>query len=335
MKNNCTNSPLGKLGEFGLIEQIKTRVSADARVKLGIGDDCAATTIPADKLLLTTKDLLLENIHFRLDWTDMHSLGRKSAAVNLSDIAAMGGTATQLYLGVGLPADITLESVEQFVSGFLAETGAAGATLCGGDTCRSGGQLIISVTAQGSVAAQHMVTRSGANYGDNVYVSGAIGDSALALSQLLAGKNPTRYISERHHLPTPRLQLGQLLAQRGLATAMIDVSDGLFSDLGHILTQSHCGAVLTEAHIPHSDAVKNHLQHAPQDRQLVLHGGEDYELLFTANKQHSAAIAELSNELNLPLTCIGNIDARDDGFRMINLAGEKITVTTTGFNHFS
>ncbi|MEA3464456.1 MAG: thiamine-phosphate kinase [Thermodesulfobacteriota bacterium] len=335
MNSNDKKNSFAQVGEFGLIDRIRQQVQHDSSVPLGIGDDCAATVIPEGHLLLTSKDLLIEDIHFRRDWIDMYSLGRKSAAVNLSDIAAMGGTARHLFLGVGLPATLTGDEIDQFTTGFLDETSAAGATLCGGDTCRSGGSLLISVTVQGSIEPQQLITRDSAQQGDAIYVSGTLGDSALALAQLQAGSTPTSYLIQRHHQPTPRLKLGQALAKQGLVTAMIDLSDGLFSDLGHILEQSNLGAIIDQHQIPLSDEVKKHLRNSSNDNKLIIHGGEDYELLFTVEQQHCAAIERLSRQLNLPLSRIGTMLPATSGLNLIDLNGKQQPIQATGFNHFN
>lgn len=188
--NTTKTETLAHLGEFGLIARIRQGIKADPKVLIGIGDDCSACTFPTGEMLLTTKDLLLEDVHFRREWTDMYSLGWKSAAVNLSDIAAMGGTARYIYLGIGIPSDTQIIDLEQFSAGFLALCEQEGATLCGGDTCRSSHGLSISVTVQGSAAREEICTRSGAQPGDVIYVSGTLGDSALTLLQLMEGRFP-------------------------------------------------------------------------------------------------------------------------------------------------
>lgn len=329
-----THNSLGQLGEFGLIERIRRQVTNSNSVTVGIGDDCAATTLEPGHLLLTSKDLLIEDVHFRRDWTNMYHLGRKSAAVNLSDIAAMGGQANHLFLGVGLAKDLSETELDQFTSGFLDEINAAGATLCGGDTCRSPHSLLISVTVHGSIAAEHLLCRNGAHQDDDIYVSGTIGDSALALVQLQRGETPSGHFAQRHHCPTPRLALGQALAQGLLATAMIDVSDGIFSDLGHILEQSQLGAQLFQEQIPLSAAAKKHLADNPQDTDTARRGGEDYELLFCAPTHHRDRIDQLAIELQLPLTRIGCCVAADQGMSLIDATGQQQQIQATGFNHF-
>ncbi len=325
---------LAQAGEFGLIERIKRQAKQNDSVILGIGDDCSATHLAEGKVLLTSKDLLIEEVHFRRCWTDMYSLGRKSAAVNLSDIAAMGGTPHHLYLGVGLPADLSLAEVDNFSRGFLDEVDQAGASLCGGDTCRSSDKLIISVTVQGSVSATEMLSRKAAQEGEALFVSGTLGDSALALALLQRNENPSDFLSQRHHRPTPRLALGQALARQGLATSMIDISDGLLSDLGHILKQSGLGAHIDQQQIPLSSDARQHLQNHPEDEDLILQGGEDYELLFSAPSRCSDDIDALSHRLNLPITRIGTLLNAEQGLTLVQLNGQEHRVEARGFNHF-
>ncbi|MDY0211698.1 MAG: thiamine-phosphate kinase [Desulfuromonadaceae bacterium] len=334
---------LATLGEFGFIERIRQRVRANPAVLTGIGDDCSVCTFPPGEVLLTTKDLLLEDIHFHRAWIDMYSLGWKSAAVNLSDIAAMGGSALYVHLGLGIPAATALDDLEAFMHGFLSLCDQEHAILCGGDTCRSVQGLCISVTVQGSIPPAELCQRSGAIPGDIIYVSGTLGDSALALLQLQEGEKPESELVLRHNRPQPRLRLGRALASRGLASAMIDVSDGIFADLGHILERSGCGAELDTRLIPLSASVQKHLLQQPLRRTQVLKGGEDYELLFTAPAEQEQRIAQLSAEFKLPLTAVGKILPVQEGLRSIDHCGVPHTSmldtqpdasSSGGFNHF-
>lgn len=343
IKQETAPATLAALGEFGLIERIRQRVHANPAVLTGIGDDCSVCTFPPGEVLLTTKDMLLEDIHFRRAWIDMYSLGWKSAAVNLSDIAAMGGTARYLHLGLGIPAQTALIDLEDFMRGFLSLCDQENVTLCGGDTCRSVQGLCISVTVQGSIPHAELCLRSGAIPGDRIYVSGTLGDSALALLQMQEGEKPEADLALRHNHPQPRLQLGRALASQRLASAMIDLSDGIFADLGHILERSGCGAELDTRLIPLSAAVQNHLHQQPQRRTQVLKGGEDYELLFTVPAEQQQRLAQLSAELNLPLTEVGKILPAQEGLRCIDHCGGAHTSMLEtkpdasnpgGFNHF-
>lgn len=324
---------LAACGEFGLIERISAQVTGRDDVLVGIGDDCCATTLPAGEVLLTTTDLLIEEIHFRRDWTDLFALGRKAVAVNISDIAAMGGTPLSLSLGLGLPADLGPVGFDQLMAGFLAAAKEYGAILTGGDTCRSPQGMMLSVTVQGCVDPRQLLRRSGAKSGDLLYVSGTLGDSALALHELLAGHTPTEAIAERHHQPVARLRLGQELARRGLATALIDLSDGLCADLGHLLHASGVGAQVEVAALPLSPSFGAALALDAQLLHLALAGGEDYELLWSAPPSSTAALAALAAELALPLTCIGRIVA-GPGLKVIAADGDEFLPVKRGYNHF-
>jgi len=326
---------LAQLGEFGFIERIRRRVATGAETRVAIGDDCAATVLPAGELLLTTTDLLIEEVHFRRSYSDLRTLGRKSVSVNVSDIAAMGGRPRHLYLGLGIPSDLPLEDLESFVEGFLEAATDYGAVLAGGDTCRSPGPLMISVTAEGSVAEDELVRRRGAAAGDGIYLSGSVGDSALALSQLLGGIVPDPALALRHHDPAARTALGRALAAARLPSAMIDVSDGVLADLGHILDASAVGARLDEAALPLSPLFREALAGDSALVDLAWSGGEDYELLFTVPPGCENRLPELSRDLGLPLTRIGTVTAGDEGLSVTGRDGRVYVPKASGFNHFA
>lgn len=325
---------LAACGEFGLIERIRAQVRGRDDILLGIGDDCCATTLPPREVLLTTTDLLLEGIHFRRAWTDLFALGRKAVAVNISDVAAMGGTPRTLSLGLALPSGLSPEEFDQLINGVLAAAQDYGAVLTGGDTCRSPDGLMISLTVQGSVLPTRMLRRSGARIGDRLYVSGTLGDSALALRELLAGRIPGQEIARRHHQPTARLRLGQELARRQLATALIDLSDGLLADLGHILDASGVGARINAATLPLSTTFRAALANEAGLLELALGGGEDYELLWSAPPAAVDALVALGTELELELTCIGAVEA-EAGLKVFDAADREMVLKRTGFNHFA
>ncbi|MCD6582687.1 MAG: thiamine-phosphate kinase [Desulfuromusa sp.] len=318
------------LGEFGLIDWIQQQAGGGDHLSLGIGDDCAIQPQRVDQDLLTSTDLLIEGVHFNREWTSMFDLGRKSAAVNISDIAAMGGTPQSLFLGIGRPKQISDAEIEEFISGFLAEIQKYGAVLAGGDTCGSPGPLMISVTVQGTVATDEAICRQGASYGDAIYVSGFLGDSALAIHLLQSGRQPDSYLAERFHTPTPRVALGQKLSERQLATAMLDVSDGLLADLGHILEVSGVGAELELTTIPLSKSFQNALAGDFSLIDLALAGGEDYELVFTSPLKD---LAEQIGSVH-SVTRIGNI-SQEPGLRIRKTDGEFYQCQRGGFDHFA
>jgi len=321
---------LSDLGEFGFIDRIRQAVAKAPGVVVGIGDDCAVLELPPGERLLTSTDLLIEDVHFRRAWTDMARLGRKSVSVNVSDIAAMGGTPRHLYLGLGIPAGLAVEELDAFVAGFLEACGDYGATLVGGDTCRSPGPLLISVTVEGTVPADELVCRSGGRVGDAVYVSGTLGDSALALRRLLAGETPEAEAAGRHHDPRARVELGRALAAARIPSAMIDVSDGLLADLGHVLEASAVGAEIDEAVLPLSAPLRAALIDAPDWIELALSGGEDYELLFTVPLEREPALAALA----VPVTRIGTLIPAPAGLVVKKRNGELRPTTPAGYNHF-
>ncbi len=315
--------------EFELIRWIQQQAGHGDHLSLGIGDDCSIQPQLAGQDLLTSTDLLIEGIHFRREWTSLFDLGRKSAAVNISDIAAMGGRPQSLFLGIGRPKQINDSEIEAFISGFLTETRLHGAALAGGDSCASPGPLMISVTVQGGVATGEAVCRHGASYGDAIYVSGSLGDSALALKLLHNGQHPDEALAKRFHTPSPRVALGEELAQRQLATAMLDISDGLLADLGHILAASDVGADIDLAKLPLSESFRSALD---EDRRLIdlaLAGGEDYELVFTS------PVKELAGQIDPEhtVTQIGVV-GQEPGLRIRRTNGEFYQCQRSGFDHF-
>jgi thiamine-monophosphate kinase len=325
---------LAALGEFGFIERIRRAAAGGPGVRIGIGDDCAVLDWPAGHLLLTSNDLLIEGVHFRLEWSDWHTLGRKSVSVNVSDIAAMGGTPRYLYLGLGIPEHTAVADLDRFLAGFLEAASGYGAALVGGDTCRSPGPLLISVTVEGSAPADEVIRRSGAEPGHAIYVSGTLGDSALGLRRLRNGLQPEAFLSRRHHDPQARVALGRALAAAGLAGAMIDLSDGLLADLGHILEASSVGARLEEGRLPLSPAFREALAADPQLLELAWSGGEDYELLFTVPSSKESLLAEVSAECGLDLTRIGVITPPENGLLIADRQGRLKKPLRGGFNHF-
>lgn len=327
---SMVSADLHTLGEFGLIRRIQRQAGTADHLLKGIGDDCAVQTYADGTNLLTSTDLLIEDVHFRLGWLSMEELGRKAAAVNISDIAAMGGQPKSLFLGVASSADMNVAQLEQLTKGFIFEAGRYGAVLAGGDTCRSPGPLMISVTVQGEVESGRAVCRAGAREGDLLYVSGTLGDSALALSELMAARQPDRFLLERHNTPTARVSLGREIASRGAATAMLDISDGLLADLGHILEECGLGADIELEKLPLSPAFQQSLKQDPALIDLALAGGEDYELLLTSSDQMLASAVSAEPGL----TGIGTI-SRQPGIRLHRLDGTLYQCSRGGFDHFS
>lgn len=323
-----------KSGEFDLIEWIHRRAEKGSLQRIGIGDDCSSITVPSDYELLTSTDLLLENIHFRLDWTDLFQLGEKSVSVNISDISAMGGRPVCVHLGLGLPDFLSDAQVTEYLDGVFSALRRYDVFLAGGDTCRSSGPLMISITVQGLCLSGRAVMRSGALCGDDIWVSGTLGDSGLALRFLQQKKALLPSLANRHFRPEARVALGRVLGEKNLASAMLDLSDGLAGDMRHLLRASQVGAQIQLVHLPLSEDFKKFCDAEPELFDLALVGGEDYELLFTSAQENRVALEVLSKELNLPLSRIGIItDETSLDFR--DADGEIYAPGIKGYDHFA
>ncbi len=325
---------LSRLGEFGLIASIRRGTPLGRGVRLGIGDDAAWVESKSPSILVTS-DLLIEGVHFKLKWTSLFSLGYKAIAVNLSDIAAMGGKPSYLVLALGIPAHFDSDKVHELYRGIKSLCSKTGLALVGGDTNISK-FLIISVCVIGH-APYLPVRRSGAKLGNDVYVTGTLGDSSLGLKFLQRGRKDSNrralaYLLSRHHEPTPRLAAGAMIARQRLATAMIDVSDGLLQDIGHICKASGVGVQLWSEKLPLSDAYrslagKNDLHHA-------LNGGEDYELLFCARRRNRGRIEKLQKLIALPITRIGRCVSARNGITVLDRSSRRVSLSVKGYDHF-
>lgn len=316
--------------EFELIRWIQQQVGSCDRLLCGIGDDCAIDQLPINQLLLTSNDLLIEDVHFTRAWISMFDLGRKSVAVNLSDIAAMGGTPRALFLGIGRSKHLKEADLKDFIRGFIHEAKQHDVVLAGGDTCGSPGPLIVSVTVQGQVPAGKAVARHGACCGDAIYVSGTLGDSSLALKLLQSGQTPPPALAQRFHTPSARIDVGRYLSKNELATAMLDVSDGLLADMNHLLVASAVGAELDLAALPLSQAFRSALARDPGLIDLALAGGEDYELLFTSSRHDLEQTA-----IPAPgVAKIGHITA-GAGIILRQDNGDMYQCLRPGFDHFA
>jgi thiamine-monophosphate kinase len=325
---------LSRLGEFGLIDRIRQRTPIGHGVRIGIGDDAAWVENRVGSSLVTA-DLLIENVHFKLRWTSLFDLGHKALAVNLSDIAAMGGVPAYVILSLGIPANFDSEQIDAFYRGFAALATKTGVALVGGDT-NVAKALIVSICVIGH-AAYRPVRRSGAKAGDDIYITGTVGDSGLGLfmlQQRMTGKKRPLLakLLARHHRPTPRLNAGAELAKNRLATAMIDVSDGLMQDLGHICRASGTGATIWEERLPLSPAYQAFASKV--GTRYALSGGEDYELLFCARARHRGRIHDLAQRLHLPMTRIGVCARSENGLVVVNGVGKPASAGTKGHDHF-
>ncbi len=326
---------LSDLGEFGLIGRIqKLTPRTSSATLLGIGDDAAALTLSASQTLLVTTDVLLEGVHFDLAYTDFYSLGWKAAAANLSDIAAMGGVPRFCLTALGIPRRTAAEHVTEFYRGFNALLKKHKTSLVGGDTSSSLHGLFISVTALGGVEPGKMVSRSGARPGDRIFVTGTLGDSAAGLELLQNNvrreAGGVRRLIQKHLRPVPRVAEGREIALSGCASAMIDVSDGLASDLGHLCERSGVGAVVHSENLPLSASLrKNNDRLRRPLLQYALSGGEDYELLFTVPP---AAVKKLRS-LRMSLSEVGMVTSGKSVF-LTGDKGRTKLLPASGYDHF-
>lgn len=314
------------MGEFELIERFFSRPVR--RAALGVGDDCALIAPAPGQQLATSSDLLLEGRHF-LSTVPPERLGHKALAVNLSDLAACGARPLAFTLALALP-QVDPVFLEGFSRGLYALADAHGCELVGGDTTR--GPLAIGITAFGEVPPGEALLRSGARPGDVVWVSGRLGDARLALEGLrgtLALGADFEALREAMERPMPRVALG--LALRGVASAAIDLSDGLLGDLGHVLRRSGVGARIDADALPRSERLAARPLH--WQRLCTLAGGDDYELLFTAAADAEGAVRAAARTAGTEVTPIGRIDA-EPGLRVVDGAGRPLDASFTSFDHF-
>mgnify|MGYP000278822856 FL=1 len=315
------------LGEFDLIGKYFTR--AVRRAALGIGDDCALLAPTAGMQLAVSSDMLVEGRHF-LSTVAPDRLGHKALAVNLSDLAACGAQPLGFTLALALPrADEVF--LEGFARGLFALAEAQGIELVGGDTTQ--GPLNICITAMGEVPPGQALLRSGAHVGDELYVSGTVGDARLALEvfrgQLALDAAAFESVRAAMERPQPRVALG--LALRGIATSAIDVSDGLLGDLGHVLRRSGVGAVVDVDAVPRSAVLAAQTQ--AWQRECTLAGGDDYELIFTAPATSADAVQGAARRAGVAATRIGRIEA-GAALRLVDAAGQPVAHTFGSFDHF-
>jgi thiamine-monophosphate kinase len=321
------------LSEFEIIRRYFTHPAPGA--VLGVGDDAAIVRARRGAELVVSTDMLVAGRHFVHD-ADPTLLGHKALAVNLSDMAAMGATPRWVTLSIALPR-VDERWLAAFTRGFMRLARRHGVDLIGGDTTR--GPLNISVQIIGEVPAGQALRRDKARAGDDIWVSGTLGDAALALAattgRLVPARRERARLQKRLNAPTPRIALGKAL--RGVARSAIDVSDGLIADLGHICERSRVAAVVEFDHVPASAVLKRHLAR-PGVRAALLAGGDDYELVFTAPRARRGAISRLSRRLRLKLSRIGRITRQRRGraplVNVLDAGGRGLVVAQTGYRHF-
>jgi thiamine-monophosphate kinase len=320
------------VGEFERIRRFFAPLAGPGG--LGLLDDAALVDSRAGYRLVTTADAIVAGVHF-LPEDPPDLVAKKLLRVNLSDLAAMGARPLYYLLTTALPATLGADWVEAFAHGLGQDQELYGVSLLGGDSVATRGPAVLSLTAIGEVAAGAEIRRSGAQDGDEIWVSGTIGDAYLGLG-VLRGDHPQLAVEaratliRRFQLPEPRVALGPALA--GLAHAMIDVSDGLIADLGHICETSHLGAVVELTALPMSAAAAALAAMDPGTAPRLASGGDDYELLFTAPPQARAAVEAIGSRLDIRLTQIGRIEA-GTSVRLVD-AGRAVEVESAGYRHF-
>jgi thiamine-monophosphate kinase len=316
--------PKSELNLISSIRRLARRGSSAVRV--GIGDDCAVLRVPSGHETLVTTDFSLEGVHFRRDWHPAESIGHRCLARGLSDIAAMGGDPLAIFLSLALPADLAQDWVDGFLRGLLRLAAKHKVPLSGGDIAESPTGVCADIVALGSVPSGKALLRSGARPGDVIYVTGQLGASAAVVHRLLDGQkiSPKSKDAAPHFWPEPRLAVGRAL--RGLATAAIDISDGLSTDLTHLCEESGVGALVREYSIPRGVSFQGSSLH------YALHGGEDYELLFTAPPPRRVP----DKIAGVRITAIGEItaDARHRLF-LTDSHGQRKPLIARGWQHLA
>lgn len=312
--------------EKSLIERIRRRARQRSEVVAGIGDDCAILGIPSGHETLVTTDFTLEGVHFRRQWHSPEVVGHRCLTRGLSDIAAMGGEPIAAFLSLALPRNLAQSWVDRFFKGLLKLADAFGVSLAGGDIAESPGGVLADIVLVGSAPRGKAIRRSGARPGDRIYVTGELGVSAATLKLLQSRKKLRPADFPGHFHPIPRIDVGRFLREKRLATAMIDISDGLSTDLAHICEESGVGAEILAEAIPRAHIGKPAHE---VDLQFALHGGEDYELLFTAPraKRIPAQVA------GVQITPIGHI-TRGKHIVLMNDQGAGFELQPEGWEHF-
>jgi len=321
------------LDEFGRIRRFFAPLAGPGG--LGLMDDAALIDCAPGHRLVVTVDAIVEGVHYLPD-DPPDLVARKLLRVNLSDLAAMGARPLHYLLTTALPANLGDDWVARFAAGLAEDQQRYGVALLGGDSVATAGPAVLSLTALGEVASGAEIRRSGAQPGDRIWVSGTIGDAFLGL-QVLRGGYPglapadRAALTRRFQLPEPRTELGPSLA--GIAHAMLDVSDGVLADLGHICEASQVGATIALPSLPLSSAARRAVEGEPDLPVRLATAGDDYEILFAAPPGADAAIGRLAAELGLPITAIGAIEKRA-GVRLVDAGGNPIPVASAGYRHF-
>lgn len=344
---------IGETGLLDLIEKclkeggmLRSPSLGPVKVILGFGDDCASFKIDRSYHILLSTDLLVEDVHFRKGYFSAFQLGYKALAVNISDIAVMGGMPTQALVGLAIPSVLDISFVEELYDGLIKTGEEYDISVIGGDTVGSPGPVMLSITILGAVEEGNMVTRKGAKPGNKIMVTGELGSAMLGLEiiehQEGMGKkgeeaNDLRRTCSRFIHPVPRIKEARAIAQRHLATSMIDLSDSLSQDLTHICRSSEVGARIKKKSLPIAPEVKKIIKKKGKDPFLyALTGGEDYEILFTVRPEDVELVKDLVlKETGTIVHEIGEICPAEDGIILIDETGDEKPLRPCGFNHFS
>jgi thiamine-monophosphate kinase len=335
---------ISALGEFELIARLTKNLTTQSDVVLGVGDDCAILDLNSDLLLLATCDSQVEGIHFTMQTSTPEQIGRKALAINLSDIASMGGEPRYALVSLILPPHLPVATLEGIYAGLRQEAEQYSTTIVGGNIAGAGKaeQLIIDITLLGTVERGHALTRDGAHVGDTLCVTGALGDSAAGLYTLLHPDLPyppeaREIVRASHRTPQARVRAGRVLSQFAptIVTAMLDISDGLSGDLGHLCERSKVGAKVELSRLPLSQALCVVAVSAARDPfHWALHGGEDYELLFTIAPGHESTVIEaVQAATGTPITPIGTICAPTEGMKLLYPDGHEEQLIVKSWDH--
>lgn len=324
-------------GEFDLIRRYLAPLAAEAPGALGLTDDAALLEPPAGESLVVAADAMVAGVHFLPD-DPPETVGRKLLRVNLSDLAAMGGRPLGYLMTLALPPGQAEDWLAGFAQGLAEDQAAFGLSVLGGDLTRTDGPITLSLTILGGVPAGRALRRGSARAGDRLYVSGSVGDGTLGLAVLqgdLAALSAEQraFLGDRYRLPQPRLALGRALSERALATASIDLSDGLLADAGHLAKASGLALDIEAARVPCSEAAEAALEDRPELAERLVTGGDDYELLFTVAAERASELDALAGELALPLTEIGQARA-GEGVVLRDAGGRVRHPEQGGWRHF-
>jgi thiamine-monophosphate kinase len=328
---------LKDIGEFGFIERIKGGcLIRNENVIIGIGDDSCVFKTSAEVVSLLTTDMLVEQIHFLLEAIPPYQLGRKSLAVNMSDIAAMGGTPKEAVLSVAIPDTVDLEYLDALYDGMKAMAKEFEVNLLGGDTTSSPGPLIINIALVGEAQKEEVLYRSTAKVGDVVFLTGPVGSAAAGLDIILKGRGADEWeeLIEAHHNPYPQIKTGRIIASMKVANSLIDVSDGVAADLGHICTESKLGAIIEEEMIPTTAQFRAYCAKFQENsRHLSLHVGEDYVLLGTVPEESATRLQKALESNGCQFHPVGKTVA-ESGLRLEGSDGSVEVIGAIGWDHF-